>query len=308
MAFSITSNYSGEVADGFKVKLLTGNQMFEGGHINVIPQVRDRIHIPRMTLDNVVQDRVATPSASVGTPTVTEVTAIPQDFMIYYTFNPRDWESYWTQYQPSGPLVFRELPANVQSVLLNETAKRAANWLGLNIWLGNTGGSSPNDKFNGLLQLAGADGTVVDIASPVALTNANIVSKLAEIREATDPEVWDHPDFKIFMGRAESHLFLEAVENQSNKGNDFTTTGPLSYWGKPIVPITGMTANTMYATIASADMDSNIHLAVDWAEDGITDVFQIERLQANSELFFVKALMKGAVQHAFGEYITLYTV
>lgn len=310
MAFSITSAYPGEVLEEFKVKLVTGNETFQNNLVKVHDNVRKKVHVPRFQLGTLIQDRVETPvtATSQGTPTIDEVTIEPLEFMIYMEFNPRVFESYWSFAQPDGELVFRNLPPEIQTVLLSEISKSAGKDMGEMIWISDDTIANPShlNKFDGLIKLAENDANVVDVATPVTLTAANIKGELDRLRAATDSEVWKHPDFKIVMGYNESQLYQEAIEGQANKGNDFTTVGPLQYWGKPIVPITGFTANTMYATLMSGDMDSNIHMAVDWERDSITDVLQVEKLQANSEKYFVKALMKGAVQHVWGEYITLY--
>jgi hypothetical protein len=43
---------------------------------------------------------------------------IPQDFMVYLEFNPRDYKKYWRFAQPEGNLVFRDLDPKVQATML----------------------------------------------------------------------------------------------------------------------------------------------------------------------------------------------
>ena len=38
--------------------------------------------------------------------------------MAFTTFNPRSFEAIWRPFQPKGNLVFRDLPPNIQNVML----------------------------------------------------------------------------------------------------------------------------------------------------------------------------------------------
>ena len=60
--------------------------------------------------------------------------------------------------------------------------------------------------------------------------------------------------------------------------------------GKQIIPIVGVPEHTLVLGEFSTGMDSNLWMGVDYAND--TEVLKIDRLQANSELFFFQMRMK----------------
>ena len=68
------------------------------------------------------------------------------------------------------------------------------------------------------------------------------------------------------------------------------TSGSIYFKGKRIVPVVGIPEHTMVLGEFSTGMDSNLWMGVDYAND--TDILKIDRLQANSELFFFQMRMK----------------
>ena len=129
---SIQTNYGGEFLNRLLTLVTTGNELFERGLIHMEQNVGDKYSIPRMQLSKILQKRVEQPTSenSKGQFTIDERVLQPQDVMAYTEFNPRSFEKFWKPFQPTGELVFRELPTNVQEQMLLEIAKVAKNELG----------------------------------------------------------------------------------------------------------------------------------------------------------------------------------
>lgn len=308
MGINLTTTYAGEVLDNFLMKLSTGNEIVQGGHIRVLDNIVKKQTLPRFKAEDLFQDRAATPTSK-GSMTVDERKLEPQDWMLYTEFNPRDFEDFWMPFAPSGELIFRELTPEVQSAFLEEIAKYSDNWMGKAILQGDksTAPTGAYRYFDGIITKAAADSDVIDIASPVTLTSGNIESKIKAVYDATPVAVRRHPNYKIFVSDATSELYVDAVHAQTNKGNDFTQSAPLTYKGKNIVSLVGMPDNCIFATHSSAGRDTNLFLGVDW-DQNVVDPLKIDRVAPNSELFFVKALMKADTQIAWGEQAVLYKV
>lgn len=60
--------------------------------------------------------------------------------------------------------------------------------------------------------------------------------------------------------------------------------------GKRIVPMTALPEDTIIIGCFTTGQDSNLWMGVDYAND--ENVLQIEKKQANSELYFFKMLLK----------------
>ena len=149
---NIQTAYPGEVLDQILVKAATGNQLFEKGLIHLETNIGDKFYIPRMQLSKLLQKRVEMPKSenSKGEFKIDERVLDPKDIMVYIEFNPRSFEKFWRKYQPTGNLVFSELPANVQVVMLNEVLKQVGSELGYHFVQGESG-EGEEQFFDGIL-------------------------------------------------------------------------------------------------------------------------------------------------------------
>lgn len=74
------------------------------------------------------------------------------------------------------------------------------------------------------------------------------------------------------------------ISDKQVKYSENTEVNRYRFKGKRIIPIVGIPEHTMVLGEFSTGMDSNLWMGVDYAND--TDILKIDRLQANSELFF----------------------
>lgn len=127
-----TTNYSGEVLENVLTLATTGNELVSRGLIMVIPGVNSAISIPRVKAGKMLQKRKEDPTKadSKGDFAYSEKKLTPKDMMAFTLFNPRAFEHIWRPFQPSGDLVFRQLPGNVQNTLLQELLKQVGHELG----------------------------------------------------------------------------------------------------------------------------------------------------------------------------------
>lgn len=80
------------------------------------------------------------------------------------------------------------------------------------------------------------------------------------------------------------------ISDKQVKYSENTEVNRYRFKGKKIIPIVGIPEHTMVLGEFSTGMDSNLWMGVDYAND--TDILKIDRLQANSELFFFQMRMK----------------
>ena len=219
---TITTPYSGEVLEEMKTLLVTGNETVSRGLVNVIDKIRYKTNIPRIKVDNLIGPKVTRPTVSYGTGTIDNRVLEPTEAMLYYEFDPRDYEDLWLPWQPSGQLVFRELNTKAQVELLSVIADYANSWMGNVIWKGDSG--LPNaapyyNLVNGFVYRALNDADVIDIAAPVAITTAALAKDaVKKVYDATPAHVRNSPNYKIFVSDATAELYQDAVIDQANKG------------------------------------------------------------------------------------------
>ena len=299
-------SYAGEAASAFIVKAVVGNEIVQGGHVYVKDGIKKSYTIPRIVASDVVQDRVATPVSNVGALTVDAKVLTPKDYMVYQEFNPRDYEDHWFATQLNATLIDRALPATVESVMIQEVMKRHNKWLGKAIIQGDTTLTSNLKYFDGLLTRAKKAGSTVNkVGSPVVITITNIADCFQNTLTGISEDVLYDPNIKFFVSYKTAQIWEQYQRSSTFKGVDTTQAGIMRFGGRTIVPLAGMTNDTILLAKGSADMESNLWVGMNSIDDASV---QIARLQANSELYFIKMLMKVDTNFGFGEEISLYTL
>ena len=312
MGVSITTNYGGEVLNEIITKVATGNEPVEQGHVRVETEIGSKLSLPRLTLSSVLQDDAATPTAS-GTATFTDRALTPTAFLAYLEWLPDQFKSYWRQYQPTGNLVFQELPQALQVAILDELAVVVGSKVGDMIWKGDTSSATADiNKFNGLITRAAADSDVNDVSSPVALSASNIAAKIGATIDLLPYAARYHKDLKIFVSSESENFYRDYLASTlTAKGPTFASLdamGTMTFKGIPVIRQSGMADDTIFATYASADRTSNLWFGIDWNMNDYSSAVLVDRVANNSDLYFAKMRMKADTQIAFGEHCALYQV
>ena len=151
----VNTNYDGEVLDRILTKAATGNELVQKGLINLVPNVSKKYSIPRLKTSKMLRKRVEQPEDkdSKGNFNYSEKSLEPKDFMAFTTFNPRSFEAIWRPFQPKGNLVFRDLPPNIQNVMLKALSDQVDFELGYHFVNGIYVDDKEDDEhlFNGIL-------------------------------------------------------------------------------------------------------------------------------------------------------------
>ena len=170
-------------------------------------------------------------------------------------------------------------------------------------WRGDTGDASPQlNLCDGYLKGLLADGDVIDIGSPAAITPSNVLAKLALVYAAIPPAViTNQEELRIYVSPTVASSYRAAVAASNTQAN-LTQALDFTYLGIKMVLCPGMgTDSTMVATLRGnliygfdALGDSKALRAVNLADTVATPVI---RTRAN---------MKVGFKHVNGDEIVLY--
>lgn len=337
------NTYAGEVLEDLLVYTAKGNDTFREGLIHIKPGVQKKFALPHVTLGKIIQDNKPTPTSAEGAGadgmnqyTHSERYLEPQDFMVYLEFNPRDFEDYWKPFQPEGELIFRELDPKVQATMLHLLVDRKDEYLGDCIWCSKKGGDNgtisnpenctviggasaagPMKYFDGAIArvLANvaenadanekASGQVV-VAGNTEFTTGEQVEKALEAMWLKCPKNLRKSNaLKFVLGWEAWDLYDQYLSSKDFKYSDNTDVNKHRYKGKKIVVINGMPEHTIFLGKFTADMDSCLWMGVDYATD--QESVKVERLQANSELYFFQMRMKVDVNIVLPSEIVVWT-
>ena len=170
------------------------------------------------------------------------------------------------------------------------------------IWNADTGSVTPTlAVFDGLIRTALNDVTVIDVPA-VALTSANILSKLEAIITATPSEVLSMPDFKIYMNQKTASLYQIALTTAGSYLMSPTTAPQLSYLSQSIVVVPSMPNDTIYCTFAG-----NIAVGMDLTSlENTVKVIDMRSTTGDDVIRFRLRYNLDAT-HLFGKNVVLYT-
>jgi len=300
------TTYAGEAASQFIVKAITGADTIQGGNVYVKDGIKKKFTIPRWDADyqDFIQDRQATPQSK-GTMTVTGQVLDPADYMIYTEFNPRDYEDHWFATQLNDTLIDRALPYSVESVVVQEVLKRHTKYFNQAIWNSSTTFAAPSifRYFDGFLQKAQNASDTIAVSSPTTLTASNIQGEFLRGYQVIPPALRYDPDMKFYCSYNTYDLYAQSQINQTYKGVDTTVDGIPMFKGRKVEKIADFPDNCYFIAKGRPDMSSNLWVGLNSiADEGL----QLQRLQANSELFFIKMLMKADVQIGWNSETVLY--
>ena len=310
------NTYSGEVLEDLLIYTAQGNDTYREGLIHIKPGIQHKYVLPSISLGDIIQDNKPTPTSptdSKGTYTLRERYLEPQEFMVYVEFNPRDFEKYWKFAQPDGNLVFRELDPKIQATMLRLLMDKKNEYIGDAIWRSIKGGTAaggtmeePGDAvalgdgsykyFDGVMYrilsnlLENTAGETVIKAGDTELTTGEQIETAMYTMWQKTPAKIRKNNLVYIMDWETWDLYDKYASSKDFKYNDNTQVNKYMFKGKRIVPIVGCPESTIVLGNFTTGMDSNLWMGVDYAND--TEVIKIDRLQANSELYFFQMRMK----------------
>ncbi len=301
MTIKVKSAYSGEVLTKLLIKATTGNELVSRGLIRLVPNVSTKFYIPRLKTGKMLQKRKEQPedADSKGNFNYDERVLEPKEFMAFTTFNPRSFESVWRPWQPTGDLVFRELPNHVQNALLEELGKVVDFELGEHFITGKYG-AGDNELFDGILTRIIADEEVIRV-SPFCGT---MKQKLRAIYRKLPKAVRKNPNVRFLMSTEDWDKYDDELTDQSNKGSDTTGINPKRFKNIPIEDLSAWPEGVIVATICGKDLQTNLWAGVNMVND--FEAVKIDRLTNAGEKYFFKMLMKVDTNTAFGDEVVLY--
>lgn len=320
---SITTNYAGDDIGQILELIILGNEAVDKGMFHVYTGVQKQRELTKANVaGNLIGTYQAYPTAPAGALTFTNNVLAPVKMTVFDLFNPIDFQSFWQEYQPEGPLAEKVLDPDILRVIVDLYSKRINNELGGLVWQGDITGStfttwnshSMTGKFNGIVTRAIADAAVPKPTANGNLTQANIVTQLTNMDALMLDSVYRDPNYYFHMSTTSARLYLNyVIQNQTYKGpgvSDLTagsgnTIDTLTFNGRKIVNYTGFPNNYILAAKGGSQPgDTHLYAGVNAENDPSNLVIQKWRPEA--DLFFLKANFSMDVNYSFPEELVLY--
>jgi len=202
---SITTTYAGEFAGDYISAALLSGVTIDNGGITVKPNVKFKEVIKKVATDGIVKDGTCD-FADTSTITLTERIIEPKTFQVNLELCKADFRSDWDAIQ-MGYSAFDNLPASFADFLISHAQEKVAQKIEQNIW----GGADGNEgEFDGLVALATADATVVDVVG-TAITAANVIDELGKVVDAIPAALYGAEDLNLYVAQNVYRAYVRAL-------------------------------------------------------------------------------------------------
>jgi len=275
------------------------------GLINVRTSYMDKIELLKMDSSaNSLHAPVSTPTTGVGDYSITNRQIVLGNIMYYRTFSPiRDFEQEYEWQYSTGSLLDARLAAVTQTAINELAAGDIGDGLENLIWNGDTtSGNAWLSRFDGLIKLLDADSDtdLNNVTFGAALTAANIIDKLEAMISSCPSAVLENLNIKFVVSHKDKQKLFESYRDATiTKGINIMDAGVPTLAGIPVVSC-GIPENKALLGVFNNGRDGSLQAGTWMDQDrGIV----VNRIAANSEDFFIKALMKFGVQYVRGSQI-----
>jgi hypothetical protein len=303
---SITTTYSGSFAGKYISAALLSASTIENGGIEVKPNVKYKEVIKKLATNDLVKNATCDFDAT-STITLTERILQPEEFQINLQLCKKDFRSDWEAIQ-MGYSAFDTLPPSFQDFLLAHVAAKAAQNNEISIW---RGVNATAGQFDGLVTLATADATVVDVAGE-AITAANVIAEMGSVIDAIPSELYGKEDLYLYVSQNVARAYVRALggfaasglgANGTNAmGTQWFNNGSLSFDGVSIFVANGLADNYMMAA-----QKSNLYFGTGLLSDhNEVKVIDMADLDGSQNVRIVMRFTAG-VNYGIGSDIVLYT-
>jgi len=303
---NITTTYAGEFAGKYIAAALLSASTIENGGLTVKPNVKYKEVMKKLATDGIVADATCDfdPTSTI---TLTERILQPEEFQVNLQLCKKEFRSDWEAVQ-MGYSAFDNLPPTFQDFLIAHVAGKVAEKTEQTIW---SGANATAGEFDGLVTLATADASVIDVAAGT-VTAANVIAELGKIVDAIPSAVYGKEDLAIYVSQNVARAYVRALggfaaaglgANGTNAmGTQWFNNGSLSFDGVAIFVANGLADNYMVAAEKS-NLYFGTGLLSDHNEVKVIDMSVID----GSKNVRVVMRFSAGVQFGIGSDIVLYT-
>jgi len=309
MANTVTgSTYAGDFNGDFVAAALLSAPTIANGLVTVLPNIHyKRVMKKISTTGNVLVNATCDFDHNMDVDVAERVLTL-KEVQSNVQLCKKDYHQDWIAAQ-AGYSAYEDLPADFKSFMLAHVAGMTAAAIETSIWEGSAGTSG---QFDGLVTLALADSTVVDVASHAAVTAANVIDKLGSIVDAIPSTVYGAEDLTIYVSRNIAKAYVRAlggfsVAATSNagtnaQGTQWYSNGDLTFDGIPVVVASGLADDT-----AMAAQTSNLFFGCGLLSDVTQEARYIDMADVDgSQNVRIIYRLSAGVQFAIGSDIVLY--
>jgi hypothetical protein len=300
MATSVTvnSNYNGTVAGEIVGKAFKEADTIAKGLVTVLPNIPVKTSIRKIDYGNGRQDFSCgfTPAGSV---TLAEVVLEPKKIKNEAEICKEDFRNVWDTASMGFSAHNDNMPVDEEQALLVEILADTAQATDANIW---TGDATNDGEFDGFIPLFLADATVIDVATPVAPTKANVIAEIESVLDAVPIALRRKTDLIFAVSPDVALAYTQALIGAGISNGLGGADMPLMYGTYKLEVVNGLPPATMIV-YQKKNLYFGTGLLSDHNEVRIKDMDETDL----SGTVRYKMVYTAGVQYVRGNEIVLYT-
>ena len=293
---NVTTNFVGEVAGEYIAEMIKEANTISENLVTVLPNVVSPQFIRKIETAAGFVDYSCgfTPAGSI---TLSEKELNPKKVKWDSELCKEDFRQLWTASQMGFSAHNDNLPQTEQAAILADMGTRIARKIDVDIWEGD--GATGN--FDGLIPALLLDAAVIDVATPVAITAANVEAELGKFIDAIPDEVIGGAGVVMGVSTNVIRAIKRAYGTQARANGTFLKPSEFDFEGYTLTEIKGLNANTMVAYDKN-QVFFGTGLTADFNEIKVKDMDETDL----SGTVRMKVVFTGGVQYAYGGEIVLY--
>jgi hypothetical protein len=303
---SITTTYAGEKAQGYIAAALLSGNTIENGGITVKPNVKKSEVLKKIATGDLIADGSCDFTAT-SSVTLTERILTPKEFQVNLELCKTPFRADWDAIS-MGYSAFDTLPPDFASFLVAHVAEKVATKIENNIWQGADG---TEGEFDGLVALATADATVVDVVG-TTVNAGNVIDELGKVVDAIPAALYGSADLKIYVAQNVYRAYVRALGGFASNGQGANgvggngtnqSLGDVMFDGVPVFVANGLASNYIVAAESS-----NLFFGTGLLSDSTNEVKVLDMADLDGSQN-VRVIMRftATVNYAYGSEIVLYT-
>ena len=241
------ASYAGEFAGQYIAAALLSAKTLDNKYITILPNVKFKQVIQRLTTSNLVNDASCDFVSNTGSVVLSEQVITPKELQVNLQLCKQEFVDSWNALQ-LGYSAFDTIPANFTDYLISYVGGVVAQATEESIWRGD---NSANGQFGGLYNTITASAAISASASG-SITSANVLAALDSLVNAIPNTVYGKEDLMIYAPTNVVKAYTQALAGGSagaNGWNNQMNVGekPLNFNGIEIAFCPGLAASTMVA-------------------------------------------------------------
>lgn len=242
---SITSTYAGEMSKDFISSLVYSMDTISNRFVTLKTNIKGK-HLVRVADVNPVAGDASCSFNAKGDVTISERFVDPKRIQYDLELCILDFVDDWNQ-ALTGPSADDDLPSDFEAYFRQRVLAKIAEAENYKIWNGVDGDGS----YDGLETKMIADADVNKVATPVAITEANVVAELTKTFKAIPKLVRRQSDFKWVVSQNVADAYAIALGQGNYLQQSMVGDKPLNFNGIPLEVNDGISDDTMVAYSAA---------------------------------------------------------